>query len=68
MSYSHRRDVLQVIALCADTRKECGSHLMTSAVDADPMRKGRLLSIFSVSARLLVDVDIGYLSPNVLSA
>ena len=52
---------LQIIALWEDTRKECGLHLTTSALDADPLRKRRLSSTFSVNAHLLRGADIDYL-------
>ena len=50
-----------------DTLREWGAHLTTSAVNADPLRKRRLLSNFFVSARLLTAVDIGYLAPHSLT-
>ena len=52
--------------LWADTRKECGYHLTTSAMDAGPLRKRRLLSTFFVTARLLLGVDIGYFGSSFL--
>ena len=67
-SYQLQWPYLQVIALWKDTRREWGSHLTTSAVDAAPLRKRRLLSTFLASARLLLGVDIGYLTPLFLSA
>ena len=53
------------ITVLVDTRKECGSNFMTFAADADPLRKIRLLSIFSVN--LLRGADIGYLALRPLS-
>ena len=47
--------------------KRMRPYLKTSAVDADPLRKRRLLSIFFVNARLLLGTDIGYLSPQFLT-
>ena len=41
---------------------------MTSAANADPLRKRGLLSSFFVSAILLLGVDIGYLMPHFLTA
>ena len=41
--------------------------LINSVVDADPLRKRRLLSTFFVSARLFLDIDIGYLASHFLS-
>ena len=54
--------------LWTDARKKRAFHLMTSAVDADPLRKRRLLSTFSVNAHLLRGADIGYLVLRPLSA
>ena len=57
---------LRVIELWADTWKEWGSHLKTSAGDADPLRKRKLFSTFFASAYLSVGVDIGYLAQHFL--
>ena len=54
--------------LWPDTRKEWGSQLTTSAGDADPLRKRRLLSTFFVSVRFLLGVDMGYLARHFFSA
>ena len=36
--------------------------ITASAVDADPLRKRRLLSIFFVKVRLLLGIDVDYLA------
>ena len=41
---------------------------LISAVDADPLRRSRLLSTFFVSAHLMLGIDIGSLAPHFLSA
>ena len=56
-----RLPCLRVIALRADTRKECGVHLTISAGDADSLRKRNLFSTFFVSARLSLGVDMTFL-------
>ena len=48
--------------LWVDTRKKCGYHLTTSAGDADPLRKRRLLATSSVNTHLLRCADMGYLA------
>ena len=55
------RPCLQVVVLLEKTRNEWSSHLRTSAVVADLMRKTRLLSTFFVNA-------LGYLALQSLSA
>ena len=59
---------LQINVLWADTQKQCGSHLTTSFVDADQLRKRKLLSTFSVNFHLLPGAAIAYLAVQPLSA
>ena len=67
------RNIISIIVemltgvLWTDMREQCGSHL-TTAMDADPLRKRRLLSTFSVNGHLLQYADIGYLGVRPLSA
>ena len=59
---------LRVIALWADTRKEWGPHLTTSAVDKDLLKRLWLLSTFFTSARFSLGADVGYLAHHFLSS
>ena len=64
LSFRSQCPCLQVTVIWVDEMwKECGSHLTTSAVDADPLKKRILLSPFSVNAHLLRGANTGYLAP-----
>ena len=54
--------------LWVDTWKRCGSHWFISAVAADPLRKRRLLSTFSVSGRPLLGAQTDSLALRFLAA
>ena len=59
---------ITVTMLTGHRVKKFGSHLITYALNADPLRKRGLLSIFSVKTHLLQGTDIGYLMLLPLSA
>ena len=63
-----QRPCLHNIALWVDTRKGCGSKSNTSAVCVAPLRKRKLLSTSSVSARPLIGAGINFLALSFLSA
>ena len=59
-SWSQWSLCLQTTVLWVDTRKESVPHLTTSAVDADPLIKSRLLCTFFSNVHLMRGADIGY--------
>ena len=67
-SYQPQWPCLQIIVLWEDKRKEWGSLLITSAADAYPLRRRRLLSALFVSARLWLGKYIWCLAPHFWSA